>query len=202
MPGFFIMMSMSRCNPSQVQGNSDENWWRNTPFSTIAFIFNSRKKVLQYGWFFCHSDRYNKNILMTETATGYPSVIPCWVLLDVVFFLSYFQSLALGSERSKIWNPILIALLKTKIMNYCIPIAIEYHLIFSCLKQVTYRLICFSSRYMLAIVDRKVPFPMVKCNFFNSQFCQKKLQLIECNVLLLVLLNQIFPSKYNIDWAP
>ena len=107
MPGFFIMMSMSRCNPSQVQGNSDENWWRNTPFSTIAFIFNSRKKVLQYGWFFCHSDRYNKNILMTETATGYPSVIPCWVwVLDVVFFLSYFQSLALGSEQSKIWNPI------------------------------------------------------------------------------------------------
>ena len=83
---------------------------------------------------------------MAETTTGY--LIPCWVWeLEVVLFLFYFQSLALGSKPSEIWNPILIALLKTKIMNDCIPIAIEYHLIFSCLKQATYRLICFSSQY-------------------------------------------------------
>ena len=38
---------------------------------------------------------------------------------------AYFQSLALGSKWLEIWKPVLIVLLKTKLMNICILIAIK-----------------------------------------------------------------------------
>ena len=68
--------------------------------------------------------------------------MPCRVWeLDLVFFLFYFQSLALGTEPLKIQRPILIVLFKIKLIYICIPIAIEKHLIASCLQQATYRFI-------------------------------------------------------------
>ena len=89
-------------------------------------LSNPLKIVLWYCCICCHSYRYNKNILTTETATRTPSVISCWVWeLNLVFFLLYFQSPALESKRFKMQRPILIVLLKTKLVNDCTSIAIE-----------------------------------------------------------------------------
>ena len=89
-------------------------------------VSKSRNKALQYGNTRCFSYIYTTNILTTETATGYRPATPCWVWkLYLVFFVFYFQSPALESERFKIQRPILIVLLKTKVMNCCIRIAIE-----------------------------------------------------------------------------
>ena len=87
---------------------------------------NSWIKALRYGNTVCCSYIHNNNIRTTETATIYPTVIHRRVWeLEMVFFLFYFQSPILGSERFQIPRPILIVLLKTKLVNICTSIALE-----------------------------------------------------------------------------
>ena len=73
--------------------------------------------------------------------------------LYLVFVLFDFQSLALGSEQFPIPRPILIVLLKTKLMNNYVPIAIEQHTIVSRLQQANYRSIWYYSRYAIYCVS-------------------------------------------------
>ena len=133
MPGFFIIVL--RCNTSQELRNFKENWWRNAHFSTVRFIKLLDNLSTQYSKIVCLSYRYTTNILITEITTGNPSVISCWDKeLETVFFLFYFQSLALGSKRTQIRKTIFIVLITSFTTNEYIPIAIESQFIVWALK--------------------------------------------------------------------
>ena len=74
----------------------ERKWSRFAPFSTMK---SSRKKALWYGKIVCHSYRYNKNILTTETTTVNPSVTPCRVWkMHHIFINTNFYSPDPGSE--------------------------------------------------------------------------------------------------------
>ena len=78
---------------------------------------NSRKKYYYvYSKHFCHC-RYNKNILMTEKATGYTYICNTPLNLESVAAINqylFLKSPALGFKWSKIWKLILIVLLAVK----------------------------------------------------------------------------------------
>ena len=112
MPGFFIMML--RRNPSQELRNSEENWGRNTLFISRHIFWILETKHCNMVKFFVAP--IDNNVVTTETATGYPSATPCRVLK--VYHLSI--NIHFHSEK-----PILIVLLKTKLVNDYIQISIE-----------------------------------------------------------------------------
>ena len=87
-------------------------------FQYQPVFFQFMKKSTTYCYIRCYSCIYTRNILTAETATGYQSVTSCRVWeLEMVLFLFYYQSLALGFERPKIRKPIFIVLIKPFTVN-------------------------------------------------------------------------------------
>ena len=93
-----------------------------------------------------YSDKRNDNRI--PIGNTLPSLKDISAIHQYLFLIPSF-----GIRTIQIPRPILIVLLKTKLMNNYVPIAIEQHTIVSRLQQANYRSIWYYSRYAIYCVS-------------------------------------------------